>query len=133
MPRKGKRYRRRVGLQAGASLIHNRTDIDKRPAIVEQNSEFGHWEDDTVHGQDGYFVTLVERVSRVFLSARVPDKTRKTVGRAIRKLLKPYRPMCKTITVDNGGEFTGHAAVARALKCKIYFARPCHSWPRDLN
>ena len=42
LPRKGKRYRKRAGLQAGASLIPNRTDIDKRPAIVEQNSEFWH-------------------------------------------------------------------------------------------
>ena len=41
--------------------------------------------------------------------------------------------MCKTITVDNGGEFADHAAVARALKYKIYFARPCHSWQRGLN
>ncbi len=63
LPRKGKRYRKRVGLQAAASLIYNRTDIDKRPTIVEQNSEFRHWEGDTVHGQDGYFVTLIELVS----------------------------------------------------------------------
>ena len=41
--------------------------------------------------------------------------------------------MCKMITVDNGGEFADHAAVARALKCKIYFAKSCHSWQRDLN
>jgi IS30 family transposase len=133
LPRKGKRYRKRVDLKASASLIPNRTDIDKRPTIVEQNSELGHWEGDTVYGQDGYFVTLVERVSKIFLSVRVPDKTKKTVGRAIRKLLKPYRSMCKTITFDNGGEFADHATMARALKCKIYFAKPYHSWQRGLN
>lgn len=133
LPRKGKRYRKRAGLQAGASLIPNRTDIDERPAIVEQNSELGHWEGDTVYGQDSYFVTLVERVSKIFISTRVPNKTKKTVGRAIRKLLKPYRSMCKTITFDNGGEFAGHAEVSRALKCKIYFAKPYQSWQRGLN
>ncbi len=41
--------------------------------------------------------------------------------------------MCKTITVDNGGEFAYHATVARALKCKIYFAKSYHSWRRGLN
>ena len=50
LPRKDKRYRKRVGLQAGASLIYNRTEYYQRSAIVEQNSEFGYWEDDTVHG-----------------------------------------------------------------------------------
>ena len=88
MPRKGKRYRKRVGLQAAASLIYNHTDIDRRSTIVEQNSEFWHWAGDIVHDQDGYFVTLVERVLKVFLSARVPNKTQKTVGRGIRTLLK---------------------------------------------
>ena len=63
----------------------------------------------------------------------MPDKTKKTVGRAIRKLLKPYRSMCKTITFDNGGEFADHATMARALKCKIYFGKPYHSWQRGLN
>ena len=41
--------------------------------------------------------------------------------------------MCKMITVDNGGEFADHAAVARALKCKIHFAKPYHSWQIGLN
>ena len=121
LPRKGRRYRKHAGLQAGASLIPNRTDIDERPAIVEQNSELGHWEGGTVYGQDSYFVTLVERVSKIFISARVLNKTKKTVGLAIRKLLKPYRSMCKHITFDNGGEFAGHAEVSRALKCENLF------------
>ena len=90
-------------------------------------------EGDTIYGQDGYFVILIERVSKVFLSVRVPDKTKKTVGRAMRKLLKLYRSMCKTIIFDNGSEFANHATMARALKCKIYFAKPYHTWQRGLN
>ncbi len=133
LPRKGKRYRQRKGAEAGVHLIPDRVDIDERPIIVNENSEVGHWEGDTVYGQDGYFVTLVERVSKVFLTMKVKNKTKKLVSLAIRKLLKPYKKMCHTITFDNGGEFADHKAIARALKCKIYFAKPYHSWQRGLN
>jgi len=133
LPRKGKRYHQRKGVEAGVHLIPHRIDIDDRPAIVDENSEVGHWEGDTVYGQDGYFVTLVERVSKMLLTMKVKNKTKKIVSLAIRKLLKPYKEICKTITFDNGGEFADHRAVAKALTCKIYFAKPYQSWQRGLN
>jgi len=133
LPRKGKPYRQRKGTEAGVHLIPDRIDIDERPDIVEDNSELGHWEGDTVYGQGSYFVTLIERVSKVFLTMKVKNKTKKLVSLAIRKLLILYMKMCKTITFDNGGEFADHKVIAKALKCKIYFAKPYHSWQRGLN
>ena len=133
LPRRGKRYRPRKDIEAGARLIPNRVDIDKRPAEVGIKEEIGHWEGDTVYGQDGYFVTLAERVSKLFLTVRVKNKTKKAVGSAIKRMLKPYQRLCKTITFDNGGEFAGHESIAKALRCKIYFAKPYHSWQRGLN
>ena len=64
---------------------------------------------------------------------KVKNKTKKLVSLAIRKLLKPYKKMCHTITFDNGGEFADHKVIASALKCKIFFAKPYHSWQRGLN
>ncbi|MBD1577899.1 IS30 family transposase, partial [Vibrio sp. S11_S32] len=29
--------------------------------------------------------------------------------------------------------FAGHMKIAKALKCKTYFAKPYHSWQRGLN
>lgn len=87
LPRKGKPYRKRQGAQAGVHLIPDRVDIDQRPDIVDKNIEVGHWEGDTVYGQNGHFVTLVERVSKVFLTMKVKNKTKKLVSFAIRKLL----------------------------------------------
>ena len=133
LPRKGKRYRQRKGVEAGARLIPNRVDIDERPADVDLKEEIGHWEGDTVYGQDGYLVTLTERVSRLLLTVRVKNKTKELVTRAIKKMLKPFRQLCKTITFDNGGEFAGHEKIAPALDCKIFFAKPYHSWQRGLN
>jgi len=133
LPRKGKRYRQRKGVEAGARLIPNRVDIDERPDCVDLKEEVGHWEGDTVHGQDGYLVTLTERVSKLLLTARVKNKTKKIVSQAIKKMLRPYKSICKTITFDNGGEFADHASITRALGCKIYFAKPYHSWQRGFN
>ena len=64
---------------------------------------------------------------------KVKNKTKKLVSFAIKKLLKPYKKMCKTITFDNGGEFADHNTIAKALKCRIYFAKPNHSWQRGLS
>ena len=133
LPRKGKPYKKRSASEAGARLIPNRTDISERPDIVELNEEIGHWEGDTVYGQDGYFVTVVERVSKLFLTCRVKNKSKKVVTKALRKMLKPYKSICKTITFDNGGEFAGHKEVSKLLNCQIYFAKPYHSWQRGLN
>ena len=58
----------------GAKLIPNRVNIDERPAIVDEKQKIGHWEADTVYGQDGYFVTLVERVSKLLGTRQVKSK-----------------------------------------------------------
>lgn len=133
LARKGKPYKQRQGVEAGAHLIPNRVDISERPTYVDENIEFGHWEGDTVYGQDGYLVTLVERTSKFLLTRRVKRKTKMEVTKAINSLLRPFKKSCKTITFDNGGEFAGHNEVSRHLKCDIYFAKPYHSWQRGLN
>ncbi|MBL4622653.1 MAG: IS30 family transposase [Immundisolibacteraceae bacterium] len=60
-------------------------------------------------------------------------KTKKIVAGAIKRMLKPYRHRCKTITFDNGSEFVAHEQIAHSLGCKIYFAKPNHWWQRDFN
>jgi transposase, IS30 family len=133
LPRKGKPRRKLKGSPAGAKLIPNRVDIDQRPAIVDTNTEIGHWEGDTVHGKNAHLVTLVERVSKASLVIKVPNKCKETVSEAIVKLLGPIQHLCKTITFDNGGEFADHEKIAQKLQCKIFFAKPYHSWERGLN
>lgn len=133
LPRRGKKRRTASALGAGTALIPNRVDIDERLSIVDDNTELGHWEGDTVYGQDSYLVTLVERVSKLLLTVKVRNKTKGAVADAVCTLLAPYRELCKTITFDNGGEFAAHESMAEKLDCKIYFAKPYHSWERGLN
>ncbi|MFT4789806.1 MAG: IS30 family transposase [Paraglaciecola sp.] len=111
----------------------NPMDMSERPSSVDNKQEVGHWEADTVYGQDGYLVTLVERVSKLLLTCRVKNKTKQAVTEAINGLLKPFMSHCLSITFDNGGKFAGHEAIKKALKYDTYFARPYHSWERRLN
>jgi len=62
-------------------------DIDERQDCVNLKKEVGHREGDTVHGQDGYFVTLTECVSKLLLTVRAKNKTKKAVSQAIKKIL----------------------------------------------
>lgn len=39
----------------------------------------------------------------------------------------------KTITADNGKEFSLHAQIAKALEIDFYFADPYSSWQRGTN
>jgi len=51
-------------------------------------------------------------------------------------LLSTYYPcenITRTITFDNGKEFSDHEIMAKALKTNIYFAHPYSSWERGLN
>ena len=55
------------------------------------------------------------------------------VTAAIIKTLKKEKRHLHTITYDNGKEFAGHAAIAKKLGVKCYFAKPYRSWERGLN
>ena len=52
---------------------------------------------------------------------------------AIISLLSEYKDVCHTITFDNGGEFSEHKAIAKALEADMYFAHPYASYERGLN
>ena len=81
----------------------------------------------------GAIVTLAERRSRLFLALPILRKTAELPTRAITTLLAALKDWMHTITYDNGREFSGHEAIAQALDCQGFFARPSHSWERGLN
>jgi IS30 family transposase len=55
------------------------------------------------------------------------------VAEAIIKQRSPYASCVKTLTFDNGLEFSRHENIADALSCKTYFARPYCSSDRATN
>lgn len=127
--------RKRYGKKDWRGKIPNRVDIDQRPAIVEEKLRIGDWEADLVSGvrHRGFLVTLVERKSKLTLIGRVKHKKSEDVSAEIQRLMMPYKEMVRTITYDNGREFSGHELVNKHLECQSYFAKPYHSWERGLN
>ena len=133
--RRGKRYNKRAGKNAGRGLIPNRIDISKRPAIVARKTRLGDWEGDTVvsAGHKGGLLTLVERKSRLTKISKLRRSTARATKTATVRRLKPIGDFVHTITFDNGKEFAAHQDIAHALETKIFFATPYHAWERGLN
>jgi IS30 family transposase len=133
--RRGKRYNKRAGKNAGRGLIPNRIDISERPAIVARKARLGDWEGDTVvsAGHNGGLLTLVERKSKLTKISKLRRSTARATQRATVRRLKPINNFVHTITFDNGKEFAAHQDIAHALKARIFFATPYHAWERGLN
>jgi len=119
--------------------------IDKRPAVANDRSEYGHWEMDLVvscKGGKGALLTLTERKTRQEVIIRLPDKTQRAVKRALdrleRRLGGKFKTKFKTVTTDNGSEFLDFellqkSCYSKALRFKMYFAHPYSSWERGSN
>ena len=125
--RRGKKPNWKGGAHAG------RVDISERPDVVEAKERVGDWEADTIvgKGHSGALVSLVDRASKYTLLERVGRKTADAVGSAMTRM--PGSLPVHTVTADNGKEFAGHARVSEARGAGFFFARPYHSWERDLN
>ena len=130
-----KTYRKRYGSAHNRTGIKNRVDIDERPKAANNRERIGYWEADTIIGKDhkGAIVTLDDRKSKLRLAAPLKGKHAKLLTSTLIQLLNPIKKHVLTMTFDNGKEFAFHEAIAKALKCKTYFAKPYHSWERGQN
>lgn len=84
-------------------------------------------------GHKQAIVTLVERKSGFARIVKVTKKSAEQVSNAMVQSLQPIAELVKTITLDNGKEFTDHQRVDRELGSTIYFADPFASWQRGTN
>lgn len=120
--------------------------IENRPFPPEDRSEFGHWEGDTVVGgrdipNSGAVLTLVERKTRFQIVIKMYDRKAETIYKAIKKIKRKYpelkdfniKDIFKSITFDNGTEFTKWKDIEKYLKTKCYFAHPYSSCERGSN
>lgn len=132
---KGKRYRKRGALKDARGRIPNRVDIDQRPEVVDKKTRIGDLEVDTIIGKDhqGAIVTINDRLTGMLKMRHVKTRDAKLVEEAILSELQDWSPFIKTITADNGKEFSNHQNVAENLAISFFFAKPYHSWQRGAN
>jgi IS30 family transposase len=104
--------------------------------VVERRVRYGDWEGDTVVGKQrrGGLVSLVERKSGYLLLGQVNRLQAQPVRQTATDLLRPLPPtLRRTLTLDNGKEFSEHEQLARRLRIGVYFAHPYCAWERGTN
>jgi IS30 family transposase len=132
--RKGRRYRKRGASKDSRGIIIGRVGIEKRPPEAENRTEFGHLEVDTIIGKDhkGAIITLNDRASGVVWMGKTNSKDADEVKEKLAEMLEEIRPYIKSITGDNGKEFSGHQYITDEY-CDFYFANPYSPWERGSN
>lgn len=136
LPRKQKKRRKQHGRSVHKSHIPDRVSVHKRPKRVDDRTEFGHWEDDTVEGQghrDGMH-TSVERLSRFLAARKVAAITSEAGVNAQHAIFAPLPAHArKSTTMDNGKETHLHTQLRTELGMDTYHADPYSSWQRGTN
>jgi IS30 family transposase len=131
-----KQRRKRYGRYDSRGRLAGKRSITTRPPIVDARTQLGHWEGDTVLGssQAGPCVlSLVERKTGYVVLGQLRQRTTAEVNRRAIPLLQAQAQPVRTITVDNGTEFHGYAAIEQATTAEFYFATPHHAWERGTN
>ena len=110
--------------------------IHERPEEANNRSRIGDWECDTVRGakDSGCVATLVDRMSRYTLLAKLPNRTATEYTQAAIEVFKRIPSTCVlTLTCDHGKEFAKHKKLAKELDCTVYFADPGCPGQRGTN
>lgn len=146
LPVKGKRkkHNKRVKVQKRASAGES---IENRPDEVKDREIFGHWEMDTVKGKQGVtkscMLVLTERKTRDEIIVKLPDQKAASVVEAIDRLERKWGNMFtkvfRSITVDNGVEFSDYEGLERSVlhegkkRTFAFYCHPYSSWERGSN
>jgi IS30 family transposase len=145
LPVKGVRPRTYKRVRAAARPPRGES-IEKRPDVIGARETFGHWEMDCVQGKKQTkrtLLVLTERLTRHELVRPIPEKTAPCVVAALdaleRRFGKAFRDLFRSVTVDNGSEFSDCAGMERSAfgagppRTKLYYCHPYHAAERGSN
>ena len=116
--------------------VEDKKSIEERPEVISQKTEFGHWEIDLIvgAGNKGAILTMVEISTKMLLMRKLKKgKMAKPLANELIDMMLPYKHCIKTITCDNGREFSDFKRIEKKLGIQIYFAHPYCSWERGLS
>ena len=124
----------------GKRIIKNgRESIEIRSEEINARREPGHYEMDTVvsgKGKKSCLLVLTERISRKEIIRKIKDKSSKSVIEAIEGLRREYKSkfnkMFKSITSDNGREFSNARAIEE-MGIRYFYAHSYCSYERGNN
>ena len=107
--------------------------IEKRDKEIDKRLVFGHFELDTVvstnKGIHECLMTLTERKTRFEMIFKIKSKTAQEVVNKFNQIKnfmkKNFNKIFKSITTDNGSEFSDFLNIIKDTKTQIYF---CHAY-----
>lgn len=131
-------YNKRFGLKNPKNnkpKPHEEKNIATRPASIETREDYGHWELDTLVLRDEckcHLAVFVERKSRLVIITKIPNKKAKTMADAIVAAFEKFPlHLRKTLTVDNGAEFSDWQGIeARLPGTTVYYCNPHSPWQK---
>lgn len=115
--------------------------IELRPDVINNRERFGDWELDTVistsKGKHQCLMTLTDRKIRFEIIARLEGKTSDEVINKIKKIKSiienNLNDIIKSISTDNGNEFSAWKEIQEILNTTIYFCHPYASFEKGTN
>lgn len=127
LPHQRYKPKKRGGKKAKKSIIPNKKSISARPAVVDLNIQFGHFEGDTLGRikTDNEVISGVrERMSKKLFICKVPRLKYAMDG--FNQMLNPYHDITESFTLDNGVENVRY----EELGIPTYFCDPYSSWQK---
>jgi len=144
---KGKRRKPTKGPRKHSRAYAADHSISKRPKEVNNRNTLGNWECDSVVGPRGNgstsLFTCTERVTKLEIIRKVSSRKKEEVVRTLDTLEKStgsakFKEIFKTLTSDNGCEFSDGEAMAKSVLTKgkrfnLFYAHPYSSFERGTN
>lgn len=118
-----------------ASHAPRGVSIERRPECINDRSVFGHWEMDLVvgKGQQQSLLVLTERQTRYEIIRKLSSKRAFSVVSALSSAVSAFPDgTFRTITVDNGPEFSDYQSMLK-LTGEVYYCHPYTSCERGSN
>ena len=109
--------------------------IEERQQEAEQRTRIGDLEGDTVHGycERSAVVSILDRKSRYLKAGKVENKGSSEVRKMVVKLIKAEGIEVKTMTFDQGMEFSESKEMEEELGAQVYYAHVHSPWERGRN
>lgn len=116
------------------TTIPERVSIHDRPEQINNRQEFGHFEGDLIFcegSQSISITTLVERTTRfVQLVKNTSKHSVVVISGAFNKLASLSEESRRSLTLDNGVEFTRHTLIRDKLNMQTYFCDKHSPWQK---
>ena len=146
LPNKGRKYNKDKQKTRFSRIGCAIRSISNRPEYINNRSEVGHWEIDTVKSRADSTVecvlTLTERKTRAEIIRKMPNAEAASVVKEINKLEESlgselFRKLFKSITADGGSEFMDFSGIENSMDGRkrtcLYFAHPYCASERGTN